>query len=103
MHPHFQAACKAVNATTWHLDSLVLSFVAADLAATSQLNWCSVAVIHQLRSFIIYNLNYKICYDFFSRFQAAGRAATRQLRYDVNNLINNAASDMSVHWNKTNR
>ena len=35
--------------------------------------------------------------------QAAGRSATRQLRYDVNNLINNAASDMSVHWNKTNR
>merc|ERR1712083_883676 len=33
----------------------------------------------------------------------AGRSATRQLRYDVNNLINNAASDMSVHWNKTNR
>ena len=33
----------------------------------------------------------------------AGRAGTRQLRYDVNNLINNAASDMSVHWNKTNR
>ena len=25
------------------------------------------------------------------------------MRYDVNNLINNAASDMSVHWNKTNR
>ena len=35
--------------------------------------------------------------------EAAGRAGTRQLRYDVNNLINNAASDMSVHWNKTNR
>jgi len=35
--------------------------------------------------------------------QGAGRSATRQLRYDVNNLINNAASDMSVHWNKTNR
>jgi len=33
----------------------------------------------------------------------AGRSSTRQLRYDVNNLINNAASDMSVHWNKTNR
>jgi hypothetical protein len=33
----------------------------------------------------------------------ACRSATRQLRYDVNNLINNAASDMSVHWNKTNR
>lgn len=33
----------------------------------------------------------------------SGRSATRQLRYDVNNLINNAASDMSVHWNKTNR
>jgi len=33
----------------------------------------------------------------------SGRAGTRQLRYDVNNLINNAASDMSVHWNKTNR
>ena len=33
----------------------------------------------------------------------AGRAGTRQLRYDVNNLINNAASDMSVHWNKSNR
>lgn len=33
----------------------------------------------------------------------AGRSGTRQLRYDVNNLINNAASDMSVHWNKTNR
>eukprot|EP00091_Calanus_sinicus_P011137 TRINITY_DN25336_c0_g1_i1.p1 TRINITY_DN25336_c0_g1~~TRINITY_DN25336_c0_g1_i1.p1 ORF type:complete len:113 (+),score=14.75 TRINITY_DN25336_c0_g1_i1:3-341(+) len=31
----------------------------------------------------------------------AGRSSTRQLRYDVNNLINNAASDMSVHWNKT--
>jgi len=35
--------------------------------------------------------------------QGAGRSSTRQLRYDVNNLINNAASDMSVHWNKTNR
>jgi len=35
--------------------------------------------------------------------QASGRSSTRQLRYDVNNLINNAASDMSVHWNKTNR
>jgi len=35
--------------------------------------------------------------------QSAGRAGTRQMRYDVNNLINNAASDMSVHWNKTNR
>jgi len=35
--------------------------------------------------------------------QGSGRSATRQLRYDVNNLINNAASDMSVHWNKTNR
>ena len=34
---------------------------------------------------------------------AAGRSGTRQLRYDVNNLINNAASDMSVHWNKSNR
>ena len=34
---------------------------------------------------------------------SAGRSGTRQLRYDVNNLINNAASDMSVHWNKTNR
>jgi len=33
----------------------------------------------------------------------SGRAGTRQLRYDVNNLINNAASDMSVHWNKSNR
>jgi tektin-3 len=33
----------------------------------------------------------------------SGRSQTRQLRYDVNNLINNAASDMSVHWNKTNR
>ena len=36
-------------------------------------------------------------------FDPGCRSATRQLRYDVNNLINNAASDMSVHWNKTNR